>query len=49
MCKINETGKMARLTPRDTIVGTQEDLERAQKELDDGTRSVWEDAAAPKP
>jgi prevent-host-death family protein len=34
--------KLSRLVPRDTIVGSFEDFERAQKELDDEMRSSWE-------
>jgi hypothetical protein len=33
--------KLSRLAPRDTIVGTVEDLERAREELDDDMRTRW--------
>lgn len=34
--------KLSRLVPRDTIVGTPEDLERGQSELDAEMRGLWE-------
>ena len=37
-----KSSKMARLVPRDTIRGTVEDLEQAQKELDVENRLAWE-------
>ncbi len=41
--------KLARLTPRDTIRGTWEDLERAQKDLDAELSQTWEAKWAPRP
>jgi antitoxin (DNA-binding transcriptional repressor) of toxin-antitoxin stability system len=43
-----KTGKMSRLVPRDTINGTPEDLERAQRELDDEMRAAWQNKWARK-
>ncbi|MGA2183274.1 MAG: hypothetical protein ABSH47_09610 [Bryobacteraceae bacterium] len=37
---------LSRLVPRDTIVGTLDDLERGQQELDDEMRASWENNCA---
>ena len=39
--------KMSHLIPRDTIIGSPEDLERAQAELDSEMRTQWEEKWAP--
>jgi prevent-host-death family protein len=44
----DKPGKLSRLIPRDTIVGTPEDLERGQMQLDAEMRALWEDKWAPK-
>ncbi len=38
----NKPSKMSRLVQRNTIVGTPEDLERAQQELDEEMRTMWD-------
>ncbi len=38
----DKPSKLSRLVRRDTIAGTFEDLERAQRELDDELRTSWE-------
>ena len=40
--------KMSRLIQRDTIVGTPEDLDRGQMQLDTEMRTLWEEKWAPK-
>jgi prevent-host-death family protein len=42
------SGKLSRLVPRDTIVGTPDDLERAQLQLDAEMRALGEDKWAPR-
>ncbi len=34
-------GKLARLVPRDTVIGTLDDLEREQQELNDEMHTAW--------
>jgi hypothetical protein len=38
----DKPGKLARLIPQDTIIGTWADFERAQADLDAEVRSAWE-------
>jgi antitoxin (DNA-binding transcriptional repressor) of toxin-antitoxin stability system len=45
----DQPSKLSRLVQRDTIVGTPEDLERAQQELDAEMRASWDGKWAPKP
>lgn len=43
----DKPGKISRLIPRDTIVGSPEDLDRAQAELDAEMSARWEEKWAP--
>jgi prevent-host-death family protein len=45
----NQPSKMTRLVPRDTIRGTFEDLEAAQRQLDAEVRDRWEEKWPPRP
>ena len=45
----DQPGKISRLIHRDTISGTPEDLDRAQRELDGEMRTAWEEKWVPKP
>ena len=45
----DKPSKLARLIPRDTIVGTLADLDKAQAELDAEMRNAWEGKWAPIP
>jgi prevent-host-death family protein len=44
----DKPSKLSRLIPRKTIVGTPEDLERGQLQLDAEMRSLWEEKWAHK-
>ena len=44
----DKTSKLSRLVKRNSYNGTAEDLERAQRELDDEMRSAWDNKWAHK-
>jgi prevent-host-death family protein len=43
-----QPSKMSRLVARDTIRGTVEDLEEAQRALDEEMRTAWEEKWGPR-